>query len=68
MVPLLVPLILFSGYIIPFAQLPLYFRPLYDVSFFQHALAILDANQFQVTAPILLDVMCSESLVAEEKG
>jgi hypothetical protein len=46
-VPLLVPLILFSGYLIPYAQIPTYFRFLYDMSFFQHAIAILEINQFK---------------------
>jgi len=45
-VPLLVPLILFSGYLIPYAQIPPYFRFLYEASFFQHAIAILEINQF----------------------
>jgi len=46
-VPLLIPLILFSGYLIPYAQIPSYFRFFYDVSFFQHAIAILEINQFK---------------------
>ena len=44
-VPLLVPLILFSGYLIPYAQIPYYFKWLYEASFFQHAIAILEINQ-----------------------
>ena len=44
--PTLVPLILFSGYLIPYDQIPSYFKFLYNISFFQYALAILLTNQF----------------------
>lgn len=44
--PSMVPLLLFSGYMIPYAQIPSYFRWLYDISFFQYGLAILQINQF----------------------
>ena len=33
--PTLIPLILFSGYLIPFDQIPSYFKFLYELSFFQ---------------------------------
>ena len=33
--PTLIPLILFSGYLIPFDQIPMYFKWLYELSFFQ---------------------------------
>ncbi len=46
MTPLLVPLILFSGFIIPYQQIPSFFKFLYDLSFFQHAIAILEINYF----------------------
>eukprot|EP00965_Chrysotila_dentata_P251629 6210168-Pleurochrysis_carterae.AAC.4 len=44
--PTLVPLLLFSGYLIPYAQIPVYFQWLYYVSFFQYAMAILEVNEF----------------------
>jgi len=44
--PSLVPLILFSGYMIPYPQIPSYFRWLYDASFFQYGLAIIDINEY----------------------
>jgi len=47
--PSLVPLILFSGYLIPYAQIPAYFKWLYDLSFFQYALAIVLINQYSGT-------------------
>jgi len=45
--PLIVPLVLFSGYIIPYSQIPIYFRWLYHASFFQYALSILQINEFR---------------------
>lgn len=44
--PTLIPLILFSGYLIPFDQIPEYFKWLYELSFFQFAITILQINQF----------------------
>ena len=44
--PTLVPLMLFSGYILPYNSLKVYFKPFYFVSFFQWALNLLEKNQF----------------------
>lgn len=44
--PTLVPLMLFSGYILPYASLKVYFKPFYFISFFQWALNLLEKNQF----------------------
>eukprot|EP01047_Picozoa_sp_COSAG01_P032892 COSAG01_NODE_2397_length_7771_cov_12.578076_4_plen_115_part_00 len=35
MAPTVIPMLLFSGYLIPYAQIPSYFKWLYDISFFQ---------------------------------
>ena len=39
-------MLLFSGYLIPYAQIPGYFKWLYDISFFQYALGLVQINQF----------------------
>lgn len=39
--PTLVPLLIFSGYVIPFSHIPVYFRWLYYASFFQYAFGLL---------------------------
>jgi hypothetical protein len=44
--PTLVPLELFSGYIIPYNKIPDYFLFLYNISFFAYALSLLEINQF----------------------
>ena len=44
--PTLVPLMLFSGYILPYNSLKVYFKPFYFISFFQWALNLLQKNQF----------------------
>ena len=43
--PSLAPLILFSGYVIPKAQLAWYFKWIYDISFIQYALTGMQVNQ-----------------------
>jgi ABC-type multidrug transport system ATPase subunit len=45
-VPTLVPLLIFSGYLIPFAQIAPYFRWAYYASFFQYSLGALEINEF----------------------
>ena len=45
--PTLVPLILFSGYVIPWGQIRDVYKPLYHLSFFQYALSMLQANEFK---------------------
>mmetsp|Transcript_32796 Transcript_32796/g.81228 ORF Transcript_32796/g.81228 Transcript_32796/m.81228 type:complete len:677 (+) Transcript_32796:126-2156(+) len=44
--PTIVPLMLFSGYMIPYDSIPIYFKWLYHISFFQYSFAILRINQF----------------------
>ena len=45
--PLLIPLMLFSGYILPFASIPWFWRWLYYVSPYQYALTILRTAHHQ---------------------
>jgi hypothetical protein len=45
--PTIVPLMLFSGYVIPYNQIPGYFKWLYYTSFFQYALSIAEINEFR---------------------
>eukprot|EP00388_Colpodella_angusta_P039228 GDKK01046755.1.p1 GENE.GDKK01046755.1~~GDKK01046755.1.p1 ORF type:complete len:978 (-),score=280.35 GDKK01046755.1:296-3019(-) len=47
MLPILVPLTLFSGYVIPYDSIPQMFQPFYYASFFQYAFGILRLNQFK---------------------
>eukprot|EP00658_Telonema_sp_P-2_P025672 TRINITY_DN20337_c0_g1_i3.p1 TRINITY_DN20337_c0_g1~~TRINITY_DN20337_c0_g1_i3.p1 ORF type:complete len:624 (+),score=168.26 TRINITY_DN20337_c0_g1_i3:200-2071(+) len=44
--PTLVPMMLFSGYVIPFAEIPIAFKWIYWISPFQYAFNILRINQF----------------------
>jgi hypothetical protein len=44
--PAIVPMLLFSGYVIPYADIPAVFRPIYYISIFQYAFTILRINQF----------------------
>uniref|UniRef100_A0A0G4H7E0 ABC transporter domain-containing protein n=1 Tax=Chromera velia CCMP2878 TaxID=1169474 RepID=A0A0G4H7E0_9ALVE len=46
-VPILVPLMLFSGYVLPFDSIPSYMKWVYFCSFFQYALSLLRMNQFK---------------------
>ena len=39
-------MLLFSGYVIPYADIPVFFRWIYYVSIFQWAFTILRINQF----------------------
>lgn len=43
--PTLIPLLLFSGYLIPFAQIPSYFKWLYHCSPFAYAMSALQVNK-----------------------
>lgn len=47
MMPTLVPLLLFNGYMIPYSQIPIFFKPLYWISPFQYSFNILRINQFR---------------------
>jgi len=46
LLPTIVPMLLFSGYVIPYADIPVFFRWIYYVSIFQWAFTILRINQF----------------------
>ena len=45
-IPILMPLMLFSGFFLPYNDIPIYFRWLYDVSFLRYAFNILKINQW----------------------
>jgi ABC-type multidrug transport system permease subunit len=44
--PVLMPLMIFSGFLIPFQRIPWFFRWLYHLSFFQYGLNALLINEF----------------------
>ena len=46
-VPVLVPLILFCGYVIPLAQIPPAFKFLYHASFFQYAFGTMEVRRWR---------------------
>ena len=46
LMPMIAPQMIFSGYVLPYKDLPYYFKPLYYASFWQYALAILQINEF----------------------
>ena len=46
LMPLIAPQMIFSGYVLPYKDLPSYFKPLYYASFWQYCLAILQINEF----------------------
>ena len=46
-VPFLLPQMLFSGYVIPYAAIPSYFKWLYYASFWQYCLGLLQLNEFR---------------------
>lgn len=46
-VPVILPMVLFSGYLVPAADLAPSLHWIYDISFFQHALAVLQINQWR---------------------
>jgi ABC-type multidrug transport system permease subunit len=45
LMPILAPLLIFSGYVVPYANIPVYFRWAYYASFFQYAFAVLLINE-----------------------
>ena len=61
--PTLVPLLIFSGYLIPLSRIKVYFKWCYYASFFQYSFAILQLNEFSGRT---FDKDCPEELV--EKG
>lgn len=46
-IPTIIPLLLFCGYVIPYDSIPIYFRWMYYISFFQYSLGILTINQWK---------------------
>jgi len=44
--PTVIPLLLFGGYVIPYNKIPIYFKWLYWLSYFQYAYSIFSINQF----------------------
>lgn len=44
--PSLFPMMIFSGYMIPFFKIPIYFKWIYFVSIFQYGLSLLEINEF----------------------
>mmetsp|Transcript_15250 Transcript_15250/g.53607 ORF Transcript_15250/g.53607 Transcript_15250/m.53607 type:complete len:626 (-) Transcript_15250:135-2012(-) len=47
LMPLLIPMVLFSGYVIPFDQIPQVWRPIYYLSPVQWGMTILETNQYK---------------------
>lgn len=45
--PIIMPMMLFSGFVIPLASIQFYFVWLYHISFFQYGLSIMLANEFE---------------------
>lgn len=45
--PIVMPMMLFSGFVIPLAQIQYYFTWLYYISFYQYGLSIVLANEFE---------------------
>jgi len=46
-IPVLMPLMLFSGFFLPYEEIPIFFRWLYEISFLRYAFNILKMNQWQ---------------------
>ena len=46
LVPVLAPLLIFSGYVVPYNNIPVYFTWAYYASFFQYSFALLMINEF----------------------
>lgn len=44
-IPMILPLLLFAGYLIPLDQIPVYFQWAYYASFFQYSLGLLQVNE-----------------------
>jgi len=47
LMPILIPMILFSGYVIPYSQIPSIWMPIYYISPVQWGMSILNANQYK---------------------
>jgi len=47
LMPLFIPLVLFSGYVIPYAQIPTLWRVIYFASPLQWAISILETNRYR---------------------
>lgn len=47
LMPLLIPMVLFSGYVVPFEQIPQVWKPIYYLSPVQWATTILERNHYQ---------------------
>ena len=45
--PFIIPLIIFAGYLLPYDNIPFYFRWLYYCSFIQYAMSCLLINEWQ---------------------
>ena len=46
LMPIIAPQMIFSGYVLPYNDLPVYFKPFYYLSFWQYGLGILQLNEF----------------------
>jgi hypothetical protein len=46
-IPVLMPLMLFSGFFLPYEEIPFFFRWLYEISFLRYAFNVLKMNQWQ---------------------
>ncbi len=46
-IPILMPLMLFSGFFVPYNEIPVFFRWLYEISFLRYAFNILKMNQWE---------------------
>ena len=46
-IPVLMPLMLFSGFFLPYEEIPFFFRWLYEISFLRYAFNVLKINQWQ---------------------
>ena len=62
LLPTLAPLLIFSGYVVPYSNIPIYFRWAYYASFFQYAFAVLMINEL---ADRTFDNECPAQLAEE---
>jgi hypothetical protein len=46
-IPILMPLMLFSGFFLPYDEIPVFFRWLYEISFLRYAFNVLKMNQWR---------------------
>uniref|UniRef100_A0A7S1QPC9 ABC-2 type transporter domain-containing protein n=1 Tax=Alexandrium catenella TaxID=2925 RepID=A0A7S1QPC9_ALECA len=47
LMPLMIPMVLFSGYVIPYAQIPLLWKPIYFLSPLQWGMTILETTHYK---------------------